>query len=175
LIHVVMDSSTLRDIIEERRTERFWLTAHPKLTQAIESNERVKVIVVREEVRGDVLAIATERLSEWYRGLLGRFVIDMEGVRYNEVRSKVSGMHGKIALTTIRRFFDLDPEYLEDAKGELDSDAFLLVTALYCVSGCGRALVLTSDEKARSLLNSALDRLREHPSLGSALEKVSEP
>jgi Mg/Co/Ni transporter MgtE len=170
-----MDSSTLGDIAEERRTERFGRIAHPKLAQAIKSTDRVKVIAIREEVKKDVLAAVAERLSEWYRGSLKRFAIDVEGVKYDEVRLKVSRMYGKTALTTIRRFFDLEPEDLEDSRGELDSDAFLLVTALYCVSSCGRVLVLTSDEKARSLLNSALDRLREHPSLGSVFEKVSEP
>jgi len=175
LIHAVMDTSALRDIAEEKRIGRFWLAVHPKLTQAIEYADRIKIIVVREEVRNDVLVTAIKHLSEWYRGFFKFFVVDIRDVKYNEVRSKVLRVYGKTALETIRRLFDLNPENLEDSKGELDSDAFLLVTALYCVSDCGRALVLTSDEKARSLLNSALDRLREYSSLSSALEKVSEP
>jgi hypothetical protein len=170
-----MDSSTLRDVVEESRTERFEQKAHPKLVQAIKSADRVKIIAVREEVGEIMLAALAERLSERYRGVLERFAVDVEGVKYDKIRSKVSRVYGKPVLATVRRFFGLEPEDLEDSRGELDSDAFLLVTALYCASSCGRALVLTSDERARNLLNSALDRLREHPSLGSVFEKVSEP
>lgn len=175
MIHMVMDSSTLRDCVEKGRLERFWSVVYPKLARESWSAERARVVTVREEVEDDLLASFVECFSEQLGGILVLFFLEPKSVSYVDVRSKINGMYGKIALTTIRRFFDLEPEDLEDSRGELDSDAFLLVTALYCASSCGRTLVLTSDEKARSLLNSALDRLREHPSLGSAFEKVSDP
>lgn len=175
MIHMVVDSSTLRDCVEKRRPERFWSVVYSKLARESWSAERARVVAVREEVGDDLLASFVERFSEQLGGILMLFFLEPTSVSYVDVRSKILRMYGKIALTTIRRFFDLDPEDLEDSRGELDSDAFLLVTALYSASSCGRTLVLTSDEKARSLLNSALDRLREHPSLGSVFERVFEP
>jgi len=82
---------------------------------------------------------------------------------------------GKEVLANVRRLFALDPDNLEDLRGELDSDAFLLITALHYASGCSRVLVVTSDEKARCLLTSAINRLMGDPSLAKKLERVSEP
>ena len=176
MICIVADSCVLKDVVEERRTHRFWRLAYPKLQQATSSAERALLIVVREEVKSEMRERATERLSEWFRGFLPLFDMQPKAVKYRDVRSSVlRSERGKETLANIRRLFDLDPNNLGDWEGELDSDAFLLITALHYASGCSRVLVVTSDEKARCLLTSAINRLMGDPSLSEKLEKVSEP
>jgi len=76
LIHIVADSCVLKDIVEERRTHRFWQLTYPKLQQAISSAERARLIVVREEAENGVLEGAVECLSEWFRGFFPLFDLE---------------------------------------------------------------------------------------------------
>ena len=176
MIHIVLDSCVLKDLVEERRLARFWWSAFPKLSQAFASTERAYLVAVREEVGGELLKRVAERLSELFRGFLMSFLLQPRLVDYDEVRSRILGEQwGRRALASARKLFGLDPDDLKDERSELESDAFLLVTALYCASSCERVFVVTSDERARNLLASAIDRLRDDPSLVKVLEKVSEP
>ena len=176
MIHIVVDSCVLKDIVEERRLIRFWWSAFPKLSQVFTSVERAYLVAVREEVEDELLKKVAEHLSELFRGFLMSFLLQPRPVKYGEVRSRVlSEQWGRKALASARKLFGLDPDDLRDERGELESDAFLLVTALYCASSCESVFVVTSDERARNLLASAIDRLRDDPSLVKVLEKVSEP
>ncbi|MEM4847466.1 MAG: hypothetical protein QW794_06885 [Thermosphaera sp.] len=111
-----------------------------------------------DELQCRVLERAIEKIRKFFPSILESFAIDYVPISYSKLKIKYHEKCGKNRVRMIRRCFELGEN--ENCNKEVDSDAFLLITACAEMNDFGEVIIITHDKKAYDSLTQAVGKTK---------------
>jgi len=157
-VALMLDTSLVRDLVSRESIQWDDIRGHAvALASRDEGKERKRctIITFKDEIQTNMLSEVSKLVRKQTKSVMSLFAIEPKLVKYE---TEKKNLHRKCQmLEQIRTFFGLK----EDCKEELDSDAFLLITACAEFNSFRRIVILTSDKKAYENIGRVLNNLSD--------------